>query len=178
VTDRRGGIRKLFCFEPTILQGGAPPWIPVIFEFAFRSQTLTLRRNSGSFPILMPQAGPAFTARPHRQGRNRRQFFEKRCAIFREIPAMPPARPHQGKPRGRLDDAHAVLRLNYETPKGLISLVPPSLNRPFTKQLWRWRTKVAGPNHRSDKPLAWYDHDLREPQCQLHPSWARGPQPK
>ena len=30
----------------------------------------------------------------------------------------------------QLDDVHSVLRLNYETPKGLISLAPPSVAKP------------------------------------------------
>src|ERR1039458_1972660 len=34
------------------------------------------------------------------------------------------------KPVAQLDDVHSVLRLNYETPKGLISLAPPSVAKP------------------------------------------------
>jgi hypothetical protein len=30
----------------------------------------------------------------------------------------------------QLDDVHSVLRLNYETPKDLISLAPPSVAKP------------------------------------------------
>jgi hypothetical protein len=41
-----------------------------------------------------------------------------------------PLGPAEQTPWPQLDDVHSVLRLNYETPEGLISLAPPGFAKP------------------------------------------------
>ena len=53
--------------------------------------------------------------------------FETEICDFPRYPDRAARSAPLSKPRGQLDDVHWVLRLNYETPKGLISLASPSV---------------------------------------------------
>ena len=53
--------------------------------------------------------------------------MRQRFAIFGGIAPVQPAQPRRGNPVAQLDNVHSVLRLNYETLRGLISLASSSV---------------------------------------------------
>ncbi len=57
-------------------------------------------------------------------------LLRQRFAIFRGIAPVQPALPRRGSPVAQLDNVHSVLRLNYETLRGLISLASRSVAKP------------------------------------------------
>jgi len=57
-------------------------------------------------------------------------YLRQRFAIFGGIAPVQPAWRRQGNPVFQLDNVHSVLRLNYETLRGLISWAPPSVAKP------------------------------------------------
>ena len=71
-----------------------------------------------------------FTARHHRQSLNRSLFIETEICDFRRDRDRAACSAPLRKPVGQLDDVHSVLRLNYETLRGLISLASPSVAKP------------------------------------------------
>ena len=60
------------------------------------------------------------------QSRNRSLFMRQRFAIFGGIAPVQPAQARRGNPVAQLDNVHSVLRLNYESLRGLFSLASPS----------------------------------------------------
>jgi len=53
--------------------------------------------------------------------------LRQRFAIFGRIALVQPAQRRRGNPVAQLDNVHSVLRLNYKTLRGLISLASPSV---------------------------------------------------
>jgi len=60
----------------------------------------------------------------------RRSSLRQRFAIFGGIAPVQPAQPRRRSPVAQLDNVHSVLRLNYETLRGLISLASLSVAKP------------------------------------------------
>jgi hypothetical protein len=57
-------------------------------------------------------------------------FLRPRLAIFVEVATVQPTQHRRANPVAQLDAVHSVLRLNYETLKGLISLALTSVAKP------------------------------------------------
>src|ERR1039458_145006 len=85
------------------------------------------------YPELMRVGCAVFTAQHHRQSVRAEiaaSLLRQRFAIFGGIATVQPAQPRSGNPVAQLDDVHSVLRLNYETLRGLISLASLSVAKP------------------------------------------------
>lgn len=96
------------------------------------------------------------TARPHRRGRDRRMFLRQGFVIFRESQRFRPLGSAEQTPRPNSTNVHSVLRLNYEIPKGLISLPRrASQNLPFMERYVLTATR--------------YRQEVKsEPECATH----------
>jgi hypothetical protein len=57
-------------------------------------------------------------------------LLRQKFAIFGGIAPAQPAQPRRESPMAQLDNVHSVLRLNYETLGGLISLASLSVAKP------------------------------------------------
>jgi hypothetical protein len=78
-------------------------------------------------PNLMPYGLLVLTVGPFVRGEIAACFLRQRFEIFDGIATRGLLSPSEQTPAAQPDDAHSVLRLNYETLKGLISLASPTV---------------------------------------------------
>jgi hypothetical protein len=88
--------------------------------------TVNATASQRMYPELVPVGATV-------RAENRSSLLRQRFAIFGGIAPVQPAQPRRGNPVAQLDNVHSVLRLNYETLRGLISfgLAERCKNYPF-----------------------------------------------
>ena len=86
----------------------------------------TSKRKCGTKPNAIRVARVRRPA-PSSEPKSQPVFLRQRSAIFDRIVTARPTQPRRADPVAQLDYVHSVLRLNYETLKGLISLASPSV---------------------------------------------------
>jgi len=87
----------------------------------------------------MPYGLRVLTVGPFVRGKIAACFLRQRCEIFDGIATRGLLSPYEQTAAAQPDNAHSVLRLNYETLKGLISLASPTVAKPNhseTSDLW------------------------------------------
>ena len=78
----------------------------------------------------MPYGLRVLTVGPFVRGEIAACFLRQRFENFDGIATRGLLSPSEQTPAAQPDDAHSVLRLNYETLKGLISLASPTVAKP------------------------------------------------
>ena len=99
--------------------------ISALFLSPIRRQTVNWTVNyavAESTPNLMPYGLRVLTVGPFVRGEIAACFLRQRFENFDGIATRGLLSPSEQTPAAQPDDAHSVLRLNYETLKGLISL--------------------------------------------------------
>ncbi len=98
-------------------------------------------------------------------------LLRQKFAIFGGIAPVQPARPRRESSVAQLDNVHSVLRLNYETLRGLISLASLSIAKPTLYETcrgsapWRRAGEIGGGKKEICGPVR-VVHDDEEAFCE------------